>query len=270
MLVVETIGRIRREHLGKGKSIKEIARTLHLSRNTVRRIPRSGETAFSYEREVQSRPKLGAWTDELDRLLSANANAAARERLTLIRIYVALRPLGYEGGYDAVRRYARRWDEQHAGATAEAYIPLTFAPGEAYQFDWNHKIVVMDGVTTTVKVAHVRLCYSRMVSVRAYPRESQEMVFDAHDRAFAFFRGACQRGIPDYVAGHIIGILWPPPLCDAPPRNGLLAATLGHISLKGPRAIRAVLVRFARQVFAEAPPKKSKAAGRPRALPVSS
>ena len=60
---------------------------------------------------------------ELDRLLSANAKAAARERLTLIRIYEALRPLGYEGGYDAVRRYARRWDEQHAGATADAYIP---------------------------------------------------------------------------------------------------------------------------------------------------
>jgi hypothetical protein len=27
--------------------------------------------------------------------------------------------------------------------------------------------------------------------VRTYPRESQEMVFDAHDRAFAFFKGAC-------------------------------------------------------------------------------
>ena len=63
MLIVETIGRIRREHLDKGKSIKEIARTLHLSRNTVRRILRSGETAFSYEREVQPRPKLGPWTE---------------------------------------------------------------------------------------------------------------------------------------------------------------------------------------------------------------
>ena len=33
-----------------------------------------------------------------------------------------------------------------------------------------------------------------MMFVRAYPRETQEMVFDVHDRAFAFFRGACQRG----------------------------------------------------------------------------
>ena len=55
----------------------------------------------------------------------------------------------------------------------------------------------MDGVTTTVKVAHVRLCHSRMMFVRAYPRETQEMVFDAHERAFAFFKGACGRGIYD-------------------------------------------------------------------------
>ena len=52
-------------------------------------------------------------------------------------------------------------------------------------------------MTTLVKVAHVRLCHSRMPFVRAYPRESQEMVFDAHDRAFAFYRGACARGIYD-------------------------------------------------------------------------
>ena len=118
MLTVETIGRIRREYLDKGKSIKEIARTLHLSRNTVRRILRSGETAFSYEREVQPRPKVGPWREALDRLLARNATAPTRERLTLIRVFEELRALGYEGGYDAVRRYARRWGEQHASATA--------------------------------------------------------------------------------------------------------------------------------------------------------
>ena len=52
---------------------------------------------------------------------------------------------------------------------------------------------MLDGVTTIVKVAHARLAMSRMMFVRAYPRELQEMVFDAHERAFAFFRGACAR-----------------------------------------------------------------------------
>lgn len=76
-------------------------------------------------------------------------------------------------------------------------MPLVFAPGEAYQFDWSHEIGLIGSTTTTVKVAHVRLCHLRMLFVRAYPRASQEMVFDAHDRAFAFFRGTCQRGIYD-------------------------------------------------------------------------
>ena len=53
-------------------------------------------------------------------------------------------------------------------------MPLSFAPGEAYQFDWSHEVVLIDGATTTIKVAHVRLCHSRMFFVRAYPRETQE------------------------------------------------------------------------------------------------
>ena len=197
MLTVDTIGRIRREHFLKGKTIKEIARDLRVSRNTVRKVLRSGETSFEYDREVQPRPKLDRWTSDLDELLDGNATKSAREQLTLIRIFEELRRRGYEGGYDAVRRYARRWSKERGQSTAAAYVPLSFAPGEAYQFDWSHEIVLLSGVTVTVKAAHVRLCHSRMLFVRAYPRETQEMVFDAHDRAFALFKGTCGRGIYD-------------------------------------------------------------------------
>jgi transposase len=156
MLTVETIGRIRREHFIKGKTIKEIARDLKVSRNTVRRVLRSGATSLEYERDVQPRPKLGRWTEELDALLAGNAAKPAREQLTLIRIFEELRERGYDGGYDAVRRYARRWAKQHGQATAAAYVPLSFAPGEAYQFDWSHEVVLLSGVTVIVKVAHIR------------------------------------------------------------------------------------------------------------------
>src|ERR1700724_3640386 len=129
MLVVETIGRIRREHLVKGKSIKEFARDLRISRNTVRKILRSGGTAFSYEREVQPRPRLGRWKADLDRMLTENVGKAARERLTLVRLFEELRALGYAGGYDAVRRYARSWGRERGASTTSAYLPLRFAPG---------------------------------------------------------------------------------------------------------------------------------------------
>ena len=98
MLVVETIARIRREHFIKGKTIKEIARDLKVSRNTVRKVLRSGETSFEYERVVQPRPKLGRWAAELDGLLAGNAAKPAREQLTLIRIFEELRGRGYDGG----------------------------------------------------------------------------------------------------------------------------------------------------------------------------
>lgn len=190
MLIVETISKIRRAHLVQGKSIKAIARELRVSRKVVRKVLRTGATEFHYSREIQPRPKLGQWRAALDGLLAANATKAARERLTLIRLFEELRALGYEGGYDAVRRYARDWEKAQGAASAVAFVPLSFAPGEAYQFDWSHEVVVLDGVTTMAKVAQVRLCHSRMLYVRAYPRESQEMLFDAHDRAFAFFKGA--------------------------------------------------------------------------------
>ncbi len=103
MLTVETIGRIRREHFIKGKTIKEIVRDLKVSRNTVRWVLRSGATTFEYERGIQPRPKLGRWAEELDALLTGTATDPSREQLTLIQIFEELRGRGYVGGYDAVR-----------------------------------------------------------------------------------------------------------------------------------------------------------------------
>jgi transposase len=204
---VDTIARIRREFFIRGRSIKEIVRDLHVSRNTVRKVVRTGRTAFEYEREVQPMPKLGQWRADLDELLAGNDSKAARERLTMIRVFEELRSRGYAGGYDAVRRYARGWRRERVAVTAAAHVPLSFDPGEAYQFDWSHEIVLINGTTVTIKVAHVRLCHSRMLYVRAYPRESQEMVFDAHDKAFAFFEGTCRRGIYDNMKTAVETIL---------------------------------------------------------------
>ena len=62
MLVVETIGKIRRAYFVQGKPIKAICRELKLSRKVVRKVLRSGATSFEYEREVQPLPKIGSST----------------------------------------------------------------------------------------------------------------------------------------------------------------------------------------------------------------
>ncbi len=197
MLIVETISKIRRAYFVQKKPIKVICRELRVSRKVVRKVIRTEATEFRYERSAQPLPKLGPWVGALDGLLLANESKPSRERLTLIRVFEELAVQGYDGSYDAVRRYAKSWAKERGAITAQAFVPLSFAAGEAYQFDWSHEIAVIGGATSFVKLAHVRLCHSRMFFVRAYPRETQEMVFDAHDRAFAFFKGACARGIYD-------------------------------------------------------------------------
>jgi len=138
----------------------------------VRKVIRTEATEFRYERSAQPLPKLRPWVAALDGLLLGNEGKPARERLTLMRVFEELAGQGYDGSYDAVRRYAKAWAQDRGAVTAQAFVPLSFAPGEAYQFDWSHEIVVIGGVTTTVKVAHVRLCHSRMFFVRAYSNAS--------------------------------------------------------------------------------------------------
>src|SRR6266446_5052966 len=134
MLVVETIAKIRRAFFVQKKPIKAICREFRMSRRVVRKVIRSESTEFRYERGRQPLPRIDPWRDQLDGLLLANEEKPARERLTLIRVFEELSGLGYEGGYDAVRRYARVWRAARGAATAQAYVPLSFAPGEAYQF----------------------------------------------------------------------------------------------------------------------------------------
>ena len=124
MLVLETVAKIRRAHFVQKKPIKVICRELGLSRKVVRKVLRSEATEFRYERGEQPLPRIGPWQEALDQLLASNEGKQRRERLTLIRVFETLRGLGYEGGYDAVRRYARDWQRGRA-ATSAIGAPLS-------------------------------------------------------------------------------------------------------------------------------------------------
>ena len=92
-------------------------------------------------------------------------------------------------------RRAGAWTTQAApGDGGMAFVPLMFAPGEAFQFDFSHEDVEIGGQPMRVKVAHVRLCASRAIYVRAYPRETQEMVFDAHAAGLRVLRRRARPG----------------------------------------------------------------------------
>jgi len=186
---VETIRKIRLAIHRDGKSIRKTAKDLNLSRNTVRKVIRSDQTAFKYERQVQPRPQLGDHIDLLNEWLATDQELPKKQRRTAQLLYEGLQLEGYQGGYDTVRRYVKRWLQDNRQTGQRVFIPLVFEPGEAFQFDWSHEWVQMGGLPVKVKVAHIRLCHSRLFLAIAYPRETQEMVFDAHMRAFEFFGG---------------------------------------------------------------------------------
>src|SRR3546814_1044378 len=48
------------------------------------------------------------------------------------------------------------------------FVPLSFAPGEAFQFDWCEDWAILDGVRTKLHVAHFKPSHSRAFTVRAY------------------------------------------------------------------------------------------------------
>ena len=80
MMFVDKIGEIRRAHFEEKLSIKEIVRTLSVSRATVRKVIRGHQTELKYARDVQPSPKLGVWVATLTEILEAEAHLTKRER----------------------------------------------------------------------------------------------------------------------------------------------------------------------------------------------
>jgi transposase len=197
MLIMETIAKIRRLYHVKGKGFKTIARELKLSKNTVKKIIREDMTSFSYQREKAGHRVLENYVVEITEKLEHDANEPKRRKRTVKKIVEELRKLGYTGSYDAVHEFVRGWHRDKKQWKTSAFVPLEFSPGEAFQFDWSTEEILLAGVLTQIKVAQIRLCYSRYFLLIAYPNEQLEMVLDAHNRAFAFFKGVCQKGIYD-------------------------------------------------------------------------
>ncbi len=90
MVGVDLIGDIRRAYFEQRRPIKEIVRTLSVSRATVRRVVRSQKTAFRYERAVQPAPKLGEWVGVLAGILEQEAKLPRRERRSTQRLFEEL------------------------------------------------------------------------------------------------------------------------------------------------------------------------------------
>lgn len=194
---METIAKIRRLYHVQNKGIKTIARKLGLSKNTVKKIIREDKTSKTYERNKQVLPIMNEFKDQLTSMLVTNIKQPLRLKYTAKKLYQILCKDGFKGSYSTINRFTTDWRRNNHAEGKKVFVPLEFAPGEAFQFDWSTEEIELQGVLTRVKVAHIRLCYSRLFLLVVYRNEQLEMVFDAHNRAFQFFGGITKKGIFD-------------------------------------------------------------------------
>lgn len=132
---MESIRKIRQAYHRDKKPIREIARDFHQSKNTVKKILRSGVTEQVYCRSEQPRPKLSPFEERLKKLLAEDAPKPVRHRRSAQLLFEQLQREGFSGGYDSVRRFVQRLRKVAGGGVTAAFIPLSFDPGEAFQFD---------------------------------------------------------------------------------------------------------------------------------------
>ena len=215
---------IRRWHFREHLSIREIGRRTGLSRNTIRKYLRAEGVEPKFK--VPDRPsKLDPFADRLAAWLRTEAKKNRKQRRTMKQLHADLVSLGYEGSYGRVAAFAREWkaDLQRELQTSGrgTFVPLTFEPGEAFQFDWSEDWAIIGNERTKLQVAHMKLSYSRAFIVRAYLLQTHEMLFDAHNHAFRVFGGVPRRGIYDN--------LWTPPGRD----EHLAALGIGCVNLSG-------------------------------------
>jgi transposase len=197
---VATLSVIRRWALREQLSIREIARRTGLSRNTIKKYLRAGAVEPRYAKRV-SPSKLDPYADKLSGWLKSEATKSRKQRRTLKQMHADLVVLGFEGSYGRVAAFARAWTarrhevEQTTGRGT--FVPLSFGAGEAFQFDWSEDWAVINGERTKLQVAHFKLSHSRAFLLRAYPLQTHEMLFDAHNHAFEVLGGVPRRGIYD-------------------------------------------------------------------------
>lgn len=198
MITMAMYAKIRRMYFRDKLSISEIERRTSLSRNTIKkwlRAPSGKETKY-HRKPVEK--ILKPFEPLLLQALKADSHRPKRDRRTALMLFEEIQKQGFAGNYCRVTEFVRHWRTQGDGVVARsAFVPLKFQLGEAFQFDWSEESLVIGGIPRKVIASHTKLCASRAFLVSAYPGQSHEMLFDAHNRAFAALGGVARRGIYD-------------------------------------------------------------------------
>jgi transposase len=160
----------------QGKSIREIARMLDVSRNTVRRYLR-GQGLPHYEREARP-SKLDPYKNYIDE----RVKAAAPDWIPATVLLRELRALGYLGGYSILKD---RFATLRPMVKPEPLIRFETEPGRQMQADFATVRRGRDRLAAFIAT----LGWSRATYVEFVTDERLETLLGCHERAFYFFGG---------------------------------------------------------------------------------
>ena len=165
MITMEMLGGIRRMHVRDKMSVRTISKRTGLSRNTLRKwLATPEEVAVPKYVRAKGFSKLGAFADELEQALKADAKRNKQDRRTGKALFIQIKASGYAGGYTRVTDFIRAW-RASAGKEIRAFVPLKFELGEAFQFDWSEE--GLGGgrhISPPAGLAHVAVRESRLLA----------------------------------------------------------------------------------------------------------
>ncbi len=205
MISVEDREQIRRAYFIEQKSLRQIAKELHVSRKTISKALASAEADVYTLKAPRAAPVLGPYKARIDALLAENEQLPSKQRYTGHRIFEVLQQAGFQGSEPTVRGYiAQRRREKRR---PKVYMPLEFDPATDAQVDWGEAIVELAGERVTVQLFYMRLCYSRKLFMMAFPAQKQEAFFEGHVCAFHYFGGVPHRITYDNLKAAVQQIL---------------------------------------------------------------
>lgn len=182
---------IRRAYFIDHMSIRQIHRDTGHSREFIRKaIAQAAPDPYTLNRP-RAAPVLGPYQPRILELLDESDRQPRKQRYTAHRIFELIQAEGYPGSEGAVHNYVCRQRKQRK--IQDRFLPLEFDPGMDAQVDWGQAEVELAGERVKVHLFILRLNYSRVRFVMAFPFEKQEAFLEGHIQAFHFLGGVPHR-----------------------------------------------------------------------------
>lgn len=156
MISMEMLGKIRRMYFRDKLLLHQIAKRTGLSRNTIRKWVRAPEATQPAYQRCATFNKLSPFHETLGQALKADSFRPKHNRRSAKALFEQIKAEGYDGGYSQLTAFVRSWRGEQ-GKSLRAFVPLTFALGEAFQFDWSEEGLLIGGIFRRIQVSHMLL-----------------------------------------------------------------------------------------------------------------